>query len=153
MDTIVIEVISVIRLKLVLTEFPELSSEKKWVQRALTLLKEKTPAILNYLGRQKTMANLRFFRVVLQSKKRRKRSQMRRAFKIWLSKEKGKRLFQLIILGIILPVTPLLAILPGPNIFFYIPFLLFYFAWISYKGIRKVNVDEMEIEVISPVKS
>ena len=148
MDTIVIEVISVMRLKLVMSECPELTSNKKWIQKALALLKNKTPKILKYLSRQKTMANLKNFRVVLKSEKPRQEDKVRLAFKIWLKKEKGKRLFQLVFLGIILPVTPLLAILPGPNVFFYIPFLLFYFAWISYQGLRKVEVEEMDIQII-----
>ncbi len=131
-----------------MSECPELTSNKKWIQKALALLKNKTPKILKYLSRQKTMANLKNFRVVLKSEKPRQEDKVRLAFKIWLKKEKGKRLFQLVFLGIILPVTPLLAILPGPNVFFYIPFLLFYFAWISYQGLRKVEVEEMDIQII-----
>ena len=131
-----------------MSEYPELTSNKKWIQKALALLKDKTPKILKYLSRQKALASLKDFKVILKSNKSRKHSKVKLAFKFWLKKEKGKRLFQLIVLGIILPVTPLLAILPGPNIFFYVPFLLFYFAWISYKGLRKVDVEEMDIQVV-----
>lgn len=150
MDTVIIEVISIMRLKLVMTEFPELTSKRKWVQKALNLLKERAPRILHYLSRQKAMAGLGKARVVLQSQKPRKEESVKFAFKVWIKKEAGKRLLQLVILGVILPVTPLLAILPGPNIFFYIPFLLFYFAWISYKGLRKIDVDEMDICILCP---
>ena len=136
-----------------MSEYPELTSNKKWVQKALTLLKDKTPKILTYLSRQKAMANLKNVKVILKSEKPRKEGKVKLAFKIWLKKEKGKLLFQLIILGIILPVTPLLAILPGPNVFFYIPFLLFYFAWLSYKGLQKIEVEKMEIQVMCQGKA
>jgi hypothetical protein len=47
----------------------------------------------------------------------------------------------------VLPVTPFLALLPGPNIFFYVPALLLYYHLKSYLGLKKVDVDKLDIEI------
>jgi len=52
-----------------------------------------------------------------------------------------------VIEGVILPFTPVLALLPGPNIFFYVPALLFYYHLRSFLGLKKLQVDELDIEV------
>ena len=148
MNTITLEIKSLLKFKLDMVEFPELSSPKKWVQKGIDILKNHTPKVLNYLSRQKILAELSRYNIRLKTAKAIDDDDLKRIFRIWIHKEKVKRLIFVVIEGIILPFTPILAILPGPNIFFYIPALLFYYHYRSYRGLRKADVDELNIEVI-----
>lgn len=148
MNTITLEIKSLLKFKLDMVEFPELSSPKKWVQKGIDILKNHTPKVLNYLSRQKILAELSRYNIRLKTAKAIDDDDLKRIFRIWIHKEKVKRLIFVVIEGIILPFTPILAILPGPNIFFYIPALLFYYHYRSYRGLRNADVDELNIEVI-----
>lgn len=148
-----------------MVEYPELSSPKKWVQKGIDLLKEHAPRVLGYLSRQRVMAQLKDHKIIIKikpkkKKKRRKKQRKKsftaserwerwtkRIFKVWVQKEKAKRLIFVIFEGLAIPFTSILALLPGPNIFFYIPALLLYYHLISFLGLRKVDVDELDIEI------
>ena len=49
--------------------------------------------------------------------------------------------------ALVIPLTPFLALLPGPNIFFYVPALLLYFHYRSYKGLKRTDVDKLSLEI------
>lgn len=147
MKTITFEIKSLLKFQLDLVEFPELSSPKRWVQKGINILKNSAPGILRYLSRQKILAELQEYKIILKTAKAINDKNVKRLFKIWIQKEKMKRLILLIIEGVILPFTPFLALLPGPNVFFYVPALLFYYHFRSYQGLRKVRVKDLNIEV------
>lgn len=147
MNIITFEIKSLLKFQLDMVEFPELSSHKKWVQKGIDILKSSAPKVLKYLSRQKIMAELKNHKIILETEKPIKTKHVERLFKIWIEKEKMKRLVLVVIEGIILPFTPFLALLPGPNVFFYIPALLFYYHLRSFLGLRKINVNELDIEV------
>lgn len=128
--------------------FPELSSPKKWIQKGITILRNNTPKVLRYLSRQKIMAELKNHKIVLETDKPIKDEHVKKLFKIWIHKEKMKRLILVVIEGLILPFTPVLALLPGPNVFFYVPALLFYYHLRSFLGLKKLHVNELDIEVV-----
>lgn len=148
MKTITFENKSLLKFKLDLVEFPELTSPKKWVQKGINVLKKNTPKVLKYLSREKILMNLKDYKTRLKTSKPMDDEDLEKFFKLWIQKEKLKRLFFVIIEGIILPFTPILAVLPGPNVFFYVPALLFYYHLRSLLGLRKIDVDELNIEVI-----
>jgi hypothetical protein len=150
METITFEVKSPLRFQLDLVEYPELSSPVKWVQKGIGILKGRFPRVLNYLSRQKILSQLKNYRIVFKTHKRTSQERLRHILKIWLQKEKAKRLILVIIEALILPFTPILAILPGPNVFFYVPALLFYFHLRSYLGLKKLDVDELKMEILPP---
>jgi hypothetical protein len=152
MRTITFEIISLLTFQLDLVEFPELSSPKQWIQKGINILKNHAPKVLRYLSRQKILANLDHYHIRLKTSKTIDDNHLKTIFKFWIQKEKMKRLVMLIIEGIILPFTPILAILPGPNVFFYVPALLFYYHLSSFRGLRKIDVDELNIEVIHQEK-
>lgn len=147
MKTITFEIKSLLKFQLELVEFPELSSPKHWVQKGIDILKNNAPGVLRYLSRQKIMAELREYKIILKMARAIDDKHVKKLFKIWIQKEKMKRLVLLVIEGLILPFTPFLALLPGPNIFFYVPALLFYYHFRSYQGLRKVHVKDLNIEV------
>jgi hypothetical protein len=148
MRTITFEIKSLLKFQLDLVEFPELSSPKQWIQKGINILKNHAPKVLRYLSRQKILANLNNYKIRLKTTKAIGDNHLKKIFKFWIQKEKMKRLVLVIIEGAILPFTPILAILPGPNIFFYVPALLFYYHFNSFRGLRKIDVDELNIEVI-----
>jgi hypothetical protein len=148
MKSITFEIKSLLKFQLELVEFPGLSSPKHWVQKGIDILEKKAPGVLKYLSRQKIMAELWGYKIILKTAGAIADEHVKKLFKIWIQKEKMKRLVLLVIEGLILPFTPFLAVLPGPNIFFYVPALLFYYHFRSYRGLRKVHVKDLNIEVI-----
>ena len=146
-DEIVIRCVSLIRIRFDLVKFPKLDSKKKLIKKGLMLLEKHTPGISNYIAKQKALADICKFKIIIKSKKKRKPRRIKKYFKLWIKKEKFKRIIFLILEGLVLPVTPFLAVIPGPNVFFYIPFLLFYFHLQSFKGLKKIDIDAIEINL------
>lgn len=147
MKTITFEIKSLLKFQLDMVQFPELSSPKKWVQKGIDILRNNAPKVLKYLSRQKIMAELKDHKIILEAAKPLEAQHVERLFKIWIQKEKMKRLVLVVLEGIILPLTPFLALLPGPNVFFYVPALLFYYHLRSFLGLKRIDVDELDIEV------
>lgn len=163
MHTITFEIKSLMHFTLDMVVYPELSSNKKWIQKGLDLLRQHTPKILQYLSRQRVMAQLHECQIIIdvlphqkkQVGKKRPNSKAaqrrikwtKNLFKIWIQKEKFKRLILSILESLIIPFTPILALLPGPNVFFYIPALLLYYHFTAYLGLRKVDVDHLDLEI------
>jgi hypothetical protein len=166
METVTFEIHHLITFKMDMVEFPELSSPKKWIQKGIDLLKKHAPRVLAYLSKQRVMAQLKDHKIIIKvtpkrrkkkiRKKRRKKSftaferrrrWTKRMFKVWVQKERGKRLILVILEGLVIPFTPVLALLPGPNVFFYIPALLLYYHFTSFLGLSKVDVDELDLEI------
>ena len=115
-------------------------------------MEKYTPKISVYIAKQKALANIDKYIVIINSKKKRKPERIKKYFKLWIKKERSKRVVFLILEGLVLPVTPFLAVIPGPNVFFYIPFLLFYFHLQSFKGLNKIDVDAVFKGIIRNVK-
>lgn len=148
MITITFEIKSLLKLKVDLVDFPELTSPKKWIQKGIDILGRHTPRVLKYLSRQKILAELDLYHIRLETASAGESGKIKKVFRYWVRKERLKRMIYVIIEGIILPFTPILALLPGPNIFFYVPALLFYYHLRSYLGLKRVNVDDLSIEIV-----
>jgi len=131
-----------------MVEYPELSSKKHWVQRGISVIKQYFPGVLKYLSRQKILSNLHNYKIIIRSHKKHTDDHIKTAFNVWLKKEKSKRFIMIIIEAAIIPLTVPMALLPGPNFFFYIPALFLYFHWQSYKGLRKTDAHSLNIEII-----
>ena len=145
---ITFEIKSLLKFELELKKYPELTSSKKWVQKGIQMLKKTMPGGLRYLSKQKILSHLRECKITIEVEKDTTDKVVKTAFKVWIQKEKFKRLIFVILEGLILPATPLLALLPGPNVFFYIPALLLYYHMISYLGLRKVDVDDLNLAIV-----
>jgi hypothetical protein len=148
MKRVTFEIRSLLTLKFDMIEYPELTSGKKWLQKGLDILKERTPNVLNYISKQKALSHLSEFKIDLKIKKSIDEKKLKSIFKIWIQKEKSKRLFLVIIEAIIIPFTGFLALLPGPNVFFYVPAILLYYHFTSYQGLKNVDVDLLDIEIL-----
>ncbi|MCX6584470.1 MAG: hypothetical protein NT166_30230 [Candidatus Aminicenantes bacterium] len=148
MKDVTFEIKSLLKFQLDMVEFPELSSPKHWVQKGINILNNYAPKVLRYLSRQHILAELIEYRIVLKTAWVIDDDHIKNTFSIWIRKEMLKRLVFVVSEGLILPFTPFLALLPGPNIFFYVPALLFYYHLRSYLGLRKIHVHELNIEVV-----
>ena len=148
MKTITFVIRSLLTFQLDLVDYPELSSPTRWIQKGINALKTRLPDVIRYLSRQKILAELDQYNIILEAPGSLDDHHAGKMFRIWIQKEKMKRLALVIIEGIILPFTPFLAILPGPNIFFYVPALLFYYHFTSYRGLRRVHVNDLNIRVV-----
>jgi hypothetical protein len=147
MRTITFEIKSLLKFKLDLVDFPDLNSPKKLIQKGIDILKKHSPGVLDYLSKQKIMSELKSYKIILKTDKTKNPQRIKTTFKIWVQKEIMKRLVLIIIEAIILPFTGILALLPGPNVFFYVPALLFYYHLRSYLGMRKIDVDDLNLEI------
>ncbi len=163
MHTITFEIRSLLGFHFEMATYPELTSNKKWVQKGLALLRTHTPKILQYLSKQRVMAQLYDCKIIIEvlphkkkswgKKRQNSKAAQRRIrwtknlFKIWIQEQKFKRLFLSLLESLVIPFTPILALLPGPNIFFYIPALLLYYHFTAYLGLRKVDVDDLDLEI------
>jgi len=148
MNEITFEIKSFLRFRLDLTDYPELSSKKKFVQKGINILRQYTPRVLKYLSRQQVLANLKNYQINIKTIEKKDIKKIRHTFRLWIQKEKSKRFFCLIFEALVIPFTGFLAILPGPNFFFYVPALLFYYHLISYLGLKKIEVEELDITII-----
>ena len=148
MNRITFEMKSLIRISLELSEYPELSSRVKLVQKGIQVLKQKFPSLLKYLSRQQVLSNLNQYHITIKVLGAKHKRRVKRMFKLWLKKEKSKRIACLIIEAIIIPFTGILVPIPGPNFFFYALAVLFYYHLISFLGLKKVNVDQLNLNII-----
>jgi hypothetical protein len=147
MDTITFESKSLLRISLDLTEYPELTSKKKFIRKGISILRQYTPGVLRYLSRQQVLSNLDKFKIRIITDENRNPRRVRQVFKLWIQKEKSKRILCLVFEALIIPLTGILALLPGPNFFFYVPALLFYYHLTSFLGLRRIDVDHLDIDI------
>ena len=147
MDTITFESKSLLRISLDLTEYPELTSKKKFIRKGISILRQYTPGVLRYLSRQQVLSNLDKFKIRIITEENRNPRRVRQVFKLWIQKEKSKRILCLVFEALLIPFTGILALLPGPNFFFYVPALLFYYHLTSFLGLRRIDVDHLDIDI------
>lgn len=142
---ITFEIRSLRNFQLDMTVFPELSSHKRWIQKGIDILKKHSPRVLRYLSQEKTIAELYACAIIIETTDDIPLQQLRAVFYSWIKRQKTKRLILVIAESLVLPITPFLALLPGPNIFFYIPALLVYYHFRSYQGLSRAGKSNLEI--------
>ena len=149
MKTITFEMKSLLRVTLEMTEYPELTSKRKFIRKGISILRQYTPKILRYLSRQQVLSRLGQFKIRIVTEENKNPHRVKQVFKIWIQKEKSKRVFCLICEALVIPFTGLLAPVPGPNFFFYVPALLFYYHLTSFLGLNRIDVDDLDMEIHS----
>ncbi|MEN8223473.1 MAG: hypothetical protein ABFR36_09470 [Acidobacteriota bacterium] len=149
MITITFDIISILKFKLDIIKYEKISSTVKWVQKGIDLTAKHFPRIINYLSKQSILANICKYKIVIESDKNKKRSEsmIKKVFAVWIRKERAKRMTFVVFESILLPFTPFLALLPGPNVFFYVPALLLYYHWKSLKGLKKLDLENLQLEI------
>ena len=64
---------------------------------------------------------------------------IKRKFYFYLQRQRSKHLLLLILEAILLPISGLMALLPGPNVFFGVLALIMITHWQAYRGIHKLG--------------
>ncbi len=147
MRTVTFDIISVLKFQLDIVKFEKISSKIGWVQKGIDVTSKHFPKIINYLSKQSILANICDYKIVIESDKKRSKEFVRKLFSIWIRKERVKRRTFVFLEAILIPFTGILAILPGPNMFFYVPALLLYYHWKSLSGLKKLDLDNLEFEI------
>jgi len=148
MDKIEIEIVSAARTKLELRSFPELSSERKLVGKGLRIIKQYLPGLMHYISKQKVMGHLPTYRIAVTSREKTDITQVRCLLKYWLRRKKNRRLAYVAIELILMPFSAFIALLPGPNIAFYLLFILFYFHLKAFLSLRKIDIEKLNITLL-----
>ncbi|MCP4220455.1 MAG: hypothetical protein GY765_37840 [bacterium] len=146
--SITIEILSFKKHTLKLIDFPDLSSAKNWIQKGINTLKKHAPKVMSYLSRQHALSQLHAYKILVKVPADATERKLKHTLEVWFKKERGKRLIYVILEGLVLPVTPFLMVLPGPNVFFYVPAMLLYYHLRSYIGLKRVDINKLDLEII-----
>ncbi len=131
-----------------LKEFPELTSKNKLVKKSLAVVKRHTPGILRYLSKQRTLAHLPTYLVEIHCQAEIDEAEARNRLRNWLRRKMIRRLFYVVIELLVMPFTAFVALLPGPNVAFYLLFVVFYFHAKAFLSLRKIKVENLNISIL-----
>ena len=145
MDKIEIEIVSAAKSKLELRSFPELTSERKLVAKGLRIVRQNLPGLVRYISKQKVMAHMSTYQIVVKTSEKTDIDQVHRLLEHWLRRKKNRRLAYVIIELILMPFSAFIALLPGPNIVFYLLFVLFYFHLKAFLHLGKIDIEKLNI--------
>lgn len=149
MDKIEIEIVSAAGKKLELRSFPELSSERKLLGKGLRIVKQYLPRLMRYISKQKVLGHLPKYRIAVKAKDNLDPDQVRRLLEYWLRRKKNRRLAYVAMELILMPFSAFIALLPGPNVAFYLLFVLFYFHLKAFLSLRKIDINKLDIILVT----
>jgi hypothetical protein len=124
--------------------FTKLRQRWEEAKRRLMLLPQK---ILSQEQAFERAVRLKEFGIKIHYSGSKEKSRIKKKFIFFLLKQRSKHIFLLIIETLLLPISGLMAFLPGPNIFFYVLFLIMYTQWKALRGIKiLINKDHEFID-------
>jgi len=130
-----------------LTAYPGVRVRKRWLQRWLDIIRVRMPRTMDYLERQRIMSHLGRYRLYIYYSLA-EEMDVKSVFLSWLKREKNRRLAWTAGLGLALPFTGILAFLPGPNVFFYLPALLFYLHGRAFVALQRQDWRKLDIHLV-----
>ncbi|MCX6556156.1 MAG: hypothetical protein NTW95_01790 [Candidatus Aminicenantes bacterium] len=148
MQQIEIEIVSAAKRKLALHSFPELTSERKLVGKGLRILKENLPGLMRYISKQKVMGHMPSYRIIIKTREKIDIGQVRDLLEHWLRHKKNRRMAYVVVELLLMPFSAFIAVLPGPNIAFYLLFVLFYFHLKAFLSLRKIDIGKLDITLV-----
>jgi hypothetical protein len=147
MQQIEIEIESTAKRKMALRSFPELTSERKLVGKGLRIVKQYLPRLMHYISKQKVMGHMPSYRIIVKTREKIDIGQVRDLLEHWLRHKKNRRLAYVAVELLLMPFSAFVAILPGPNIAFYLLFVLFYFHLKAFLSLRKIDMNALNISL------
>jgi len=147
MEKIEIEIVSSAGLKLELRSFPELTSEHKLVGKGMQVIKQYLPGLMHYIAKQKVMGRMPMYQIAVKTTKKIDIDQVRRLLEHWLRRKKNRRLAYAVVELVLMPFSAFIALLPGPNIVFYLLFVLFYFHLKAFLSLSKIDIAKLKISL------
>ncbi|MCX6553459.1 MAG: hypothetical protein NTZ12_00365 [Candidatus Aminicenantes bacterium] len=145
MQQIEIEIESAAKRKLVLRSFPELTSERKLVGKGLRIIEQNLPDLMRYISKQKVMGHMPSYQIIVKTREKMDIDQVRSLLKHWLRRKKNRRLAYVAVELLLMPFSAFIAVLPGPNVAFYLLFVLFYFHLKAFLSLRKIDINTLNI--------
>jgi hypothetical protein len=149
MEKIEIEIVSATKVKLELRTFPHLTSERRLVAKGLAIVRQYMPGLVNYISKQRVMGRMPACQITVKTREKTDLNQVRRLLKLWLIRKKNRRLGYVAVELVLMPFSAFIAILPGPNVAFYLLFVLFYFHLKAFLSLRKIDIEKLNITVES----
>jgi len=140
-----IKINSIIKPKIEFVEYPVLETKFEIINKMISKLNENNSKILKYLSKELALSKIREYKIKI-IKNGHEKEDIIKILKVWLTRIRVRRLVFIVFEGIILPFTPILAILPGPNVFFYIPALLIYFHFKTFISLNNLKFKDLDIE-------
>jgi hypothetical protein len=147
MDKIEIEIMSAANLKLELRSFPELTSENKLVNKGLGILKQYLPKLMGYISKQRVLGRMPACEITVKTSEKTDMEQIRHLLKHWLRGKKNRRLVYVAVELVLMPFSAFIAILPGPNVAFYLLFVLFYFHFKTFLSLRRIDIEKLNVSL------
>ena len=129
--------------RLFISDTPMPRFERPWTRRAFETVHRRLPGLTDALLREWALGRLRHHPLVLRHPAEMGGPGAKELLARWLARRRHLRLLYLLAEGALLPLSPVLALLPGPNIFFYLPALLFVFHLKSYRSLGKGPVEAL----------
>ena len=128
-------------------EFSRLKKIWKTAKEKLMLL---PPRVLRQEQAFESILNIKEegIQIIYPGKQSEKR--IKRKYFFFLQKQKTKHTLLLVGEALLLPISGLMALLPGPNVFFGVLALLMYTHWQAFRGIRRLRKKELAF-ISSPV--
>jgi hypothetical protein len=149
MEKIAIKIVSSAKFKLELSSFPELTSKHRLVYKGLQIIKQYLPGIMRYLSKQRVMAHMPSYQIEITTREKSNIENVRRVLDHWLRGKKNRRLAYVAIELVLMPFSAFMALLPGPNVAFYLLFVLFYFHLKAFLSLRKIDIENLNIVLLT----
>jgi hypothetical protein len=102
---------------------------------------------MRYISKQKVMGHMPTYQIAVKAREKTDMDQVRRLLEHWLRRKKNRRLAYVVIELILMPFSAFIALLPGPNIAFYLLFVLFYFHLKAFLSLRKIAIEKLNISL------
>lgn len=134
--------------RITLDSCPEMSSGRKFIQKGLDVLRQHAVKTLRYLSRQKALSHLRQYDIELAHPAAMSATEATEVLHRYLQAKKKRRLLYCLVEIVLMPITGLMALLPGPNIFFYFLFVLFYFHGKAYLHLRGLQASGLRLRFL-----
>jgi hypothetical protein len=148
MDKIIITLSPADKKRIEITDFPELDSENKLVNKGIGILRRYASGTLRYLSLQRVLAHLTAYQVEVHGGENLAESKVRLQLGNWMRRKRNRRLAYVILELLLMPFTAFIALLPGPNVVFYGLFVLFYFHAKAFLSLSRIKVDELNISLV-----
>ncbi|MCU0237352.1 MAG: mitochondrial K+-H+ exchange-related family protein [Acidobacteria bacterium] len=148
MDTITITLSPGGRNQVEISDIPELSSKNRLVNKGIAVLRKYAPGILHYLSKQRLLGHLSLYRVEVRGGAGMSLAEVRALLADWMRRKRTRRLFYVVLELLLMPITAFMALLPGPNVFFYGLFVVFYFHAKALWSLSRIKVEELDISLV-----
>jgi hypothetical protein len=148
MDKIIIKLSPGNKSRIEISDFPELDSKNKLVNKGIGILKRYAPGTLRYLSVQRILTRMPAYRLEICNAGNMTENEIRLQLGNWMHRKRNRRLAYMVLELLLMPFTAFVALLPGPNVVFYGLFVLFYFHAKAFLSLSRIKVNDLNISLV-----